>query len=164
MRGPPPTPTYLRLLRGNPGRRPVKPEPQPETVVDVPDPPPFLSGFAADEWCVVAEQLLRLGMLTKVDQPALAAYCWSYAQWRTAAELVAKMASNDPVMQGLLVKGADGDARRNPLIRIARDAASDMLRFAAEFGLTAAARARLGAAGWEPSGPSKFDGFLAGDS
>jgi P27 family predicted phage terminase small subunit len=72
-----------------------------------------------------------------------------------------RKASNDPLMQGLLVKGADGDARRNPVLRIARDAANDMLRFAGEFGLTAAARARLGAAGWTSPGDGKFDGFLA---
>ena len=57
-----------------------------------------------------------------------------------------------------------GDARRNPLVRIARDAADDMLQFAAEFGLTPVARARLGAAGWEPPiGGGKFAGLIAGD-
>jgi phage terminase small subunit len=72
------------------------------------------------------------------------------------------MAANDPLMSGLITKGKYGDgAAHNPLVSIARKAAGDMIRFAAEFGLTAAARARLGAAGWEPpSGPGKFDGLI----
>jgi P27 family predicted phage terminase small subunit len=66
-------------------------------------------------------------------------------------------------MHGLLVKTTDGNARRNPLVKIASDAAEDMLRFANEFGLTPVARARLAAGGYaQPSPPSKFDGLLAG--
>jgi phage terminase small subunit len=62
-------------------------------------------------------------------------------------------------MHGLIVKAADGNARRNPLVKIASDAA-----FASEFGLTPIARARLAAAGWEPPAkPSKFKGLLASD-
>jgi P27 family predicted phage terminase small subunit len=163
MPGPPPTPLHLRLLKGNPGKRPLPAaEPRPEIAPEVPDPPDFLTGCARDEWYIVAEQLMRLGMLTKVDLPALGAYCHAYQTWRTAAEAIAKMAAGDPVMSGLLVKGRDGDVAQNPLVPIARKAAQDMLRFAAQFGLTAAARARLGAAGWmPPRPPGKFDGYLA---
>jgi P27 family predicted phage terminase small subunit len=160
MSGPPPTPLHLRLLRGNPSKRPLKAEPQPEQALDVPDPPPFLTGYAADEWCIVAEQLQRLGLLTKVDLPSLGAYCHAYQTWRTAAEALARMAANDPVMSGLIIKGKYGDAAHNPLVSIARRAAGDMVRFAAEFGLTPVARARLGAAGWEPPKGGKFEGLL----
>jgi P27 family predicted phage terminase small subunit len=41
------------------------------------------------------------------------------------------------------VKTVDGNPRRNPLVKIAADAAEDMLRFAGEFGLTPIARTRL---------------------
>jgi hypothetical protein len=50
----PPVPLQLRLLRGNPSKRPLRPEPQPEIAADVPDPPPFLSKYAQDEWWRVA--------------------------------------------------------------------------------------------------------------
>jgi P27 family predicted phage terminase small subunit len=66
-----------------------------------------------------------------------------------------------PATSGLLVKTAAGDPRRNPAIKVARDAATEMLRFAGEFGLTPVARTRLGAAGWEPTGRGKFDGYIA---
>ena len=41
------------------------------------------------------------------------------------------------------VKTVDGNPRRNPLVKIAADAAEDMLRFAGELGLTPIARTRL---------------------
>jgi len=68
-------------------------------------------------------------------------------------------------MHGLIVKSADGNVRRHPLVKVASDAAADMLTFASEFGLTPVARARLAAAGWEPPAkPSKFHGLLGGDN
>jgi len=45
-------------------------------------------------------------------------------------------------------------------MRVARDAALDMLRFASEFWLTPAARAHI-ASGVYGAGLSKFDGLLA---
>jgi P27 family predicted phage terminase small subunit len=77
-----------------------------------------------------------------------------------AVEALARMADRDENMHGLLVKTTDGNARRNPLVKIAADAAEDMLRFAGEFGLTPVARTRLASAGYGPSTPSKFDGLL----
>jgi phage terminase small subunit len=49
--------------------------------------------------------------------------------------------------------------RRHPLIKVIADAASDMVRYAGEFGLTPVARTRL-TQGLQQS-PSKFDGLLA---
>jgi len=93
---------------------------------------------------------------------SLSAYCYAYGQWRLAVEALARMADRDENMHGLLIKTVDGNAKRNPLVKIAADAAEDMLRFAGEFGLTPVARSRLGAAGFAPpSPPSKFSGLLS---
>ena len=160
MPGPPPTPTHLKLLRGNPGKRRLLAEPEPLIAKTCPEPPPFITGYAADEWWTVAPSLHGLGLLSVIDVASLAAYCYAYGQWRLAAEALARMADRDEQMHGLLVKTVDGNARRNPLVKIAADAAEDMLRFAGEFGLTPIARQRLGAAGYAPSAPSKFDGLI----
>jgi P27 family predicted phage terminase small subunit len=163
MPGPRPTPAILKQMRGNPGKRRLPNEPEPQITKACPEPPPFIVGFAADLWWETAPSLHRLGLLSVVDIPALACYCHSYGQFRMAAEALARMADRDETMHGLLVKTVDGNARRNPLLKIASDAAEDMMRFAGEFGLTPIARARLGAAGYVPSAqPSKFDGLLAG--
>jgi P27 family predicted phage terminase small subunit len=95
MPGPPPTPTRLKLLRGNPGHQKLRPEPEPLIPEICPKPPPHITGYAADEWWIIAPELHRLGLLTRVDVPVLAIYCHAYGQWRLAAETLAKMAAND---------------------------------------------------------------------
>jgi P27 family predicted phage terminase small subunit len=170
-RGPRPEPTHLKLLRGNPSQHYARAgrrgglnlnEPQAELIADIPEPPPFLIAYACDEWRIVAAEMYHLGLLAKVDLPSLAAYCYSYGQWRTAAEAIARMAAGDPVMSGLIIKTKrNGEATQNPLVPIARKAALDMVRYASEFGFTPAARSRIDA-GPGGSGPGKFDGFLAG--
>jgi P27 family predicted phage terminase small subunit len=135
----------------------------PEIAKTCPEPPPFLNTYAQDEWWMVAPPLHRLGLLTVVDVASLAAYCQAYGHWRTAEEALARMADRDEHMHGLPIKTVDGNARRNPLVKIASDAAEDMLRFANEFGLTPVARERLAAGGYaQPAPPSKFEGLLAG--
>jgi P27 family predicted phage terminase small subunit len=161
MSGPPPQPTYLRLLRGNPSRRPINPrEPQSRQTEAPPDAPDYLSGYAADEWYRIAPELHRLGLLTVLDVPALAIYCQAYGRWRTAEELIAGIANRGDATRGLLIKGPYGDARENPLLRISRHAADQMLTVAGHFGMTPSARARISAGvGHEP--PSKFGDLLA---
>jgi P27 family predicted phage terminase small subunit len=161
MPGPPPTPTVVKLLRGNPGQRRIRPEPQPEKTEQVPDAPDYLIGYAADEWYRVTPELHRLGLLTILDIPALAAYCNAYKVWRTAVEALHEMARRDPVMRGLVVKAASGGAIQNPLVLTIRQAANDMVRFAGEFGMTPVARARIGAGIYSNPTASKFDGLLA---
>jgi P27 family predicted phage terminase small subunit len=121
----------------------------------------FLPDYAKEEWRRVAPGLHACRLLTVADTMPLAAYCTAYSQWRSAVELMQQIAAGNPVTRGLILKTKDGDARRNPVLKVARDGANDMLRFAGEFGLTPVARARLGAAGWEPTGPGKFDGYIA---
>jgi phage terminase small subunit len=61
----------------------------------------------------------------------------------------------------LLIKSADGNPRLNPVLRAANRAALDMLKFAAEFGLTPAARVHIVAGVYGGCGAAKFDGLLA---
>jgi P27 family predicted phage terminase small subunit len=88
------------------------------------------------------------------------AYCCAYARWRTAEELLARMRDSDPQTAGVLIKGHYGDARRNPLIKVAADAAADMMSYAAQFGVAPAARGRISAGGTHEPGPGTFDGLL----
>jgi P27 family predicted phage terminase small subunit len=67
--------------------------------------------------------------------PAVEAYC--------QAVYLHAQASANITQFGVLVKGANG-AIPNPLIKVQKDAASTMLRYADTLGLTPAARVRLG--------------------
>jgi P27 family predicted phage terminase small subunit len=157
----PPVPLRLKLLRGNPGKRAIRPEPEPARDPQCPDPPRHVRGLAADEWWRVGPPLWSIGVLRVTDVAVLAAYCVQYARWIDAETLLARMADNDPVASGLLIRSADGTARGNPLERIAARAAESMLRFASELGLTPVARSRLAAGiNGQPPGRGKFDGLL----
>lgn len=160
MRGRRPTPTYLKLLRGNPGKRALnRDEPQPEQAAAPPEPPEYLNGYATQEWRRVIGEMHRLRLVSALDIQTLAAYCESYKRWRTALEKVEAIAENDTIMAGLLIKTQSGGAAPNPLVWIAAAAARDMLKFAGELGLTAVARSRIKAVA--AGGPGKFDGLLA---
>jgi P27 family predicted phage terminase small subunit len=165
MPGRKPTPPYLKLLRGNPGRRPIRPGLAVDRPTETPEPLPFLSPLAAEEWRRLAPSLTRLGVLSFLDHGPFGAYCEAYAAWRSAVEALDRMRARDPQMSGLLVKGDAGNPVVNPLVRIARQSADSMLRVAAEFGFTPAARSRIaaGIGGFSQPAASKFAGLLVGD-
>jgi P27 family predicted phage terminase small subunit len=143
MRGRKPKPTYLKLLNGNPGKRPLnehEPKPKPE----IPVAPAELSADARLEWDRVAAELSRLGTLTVVDRAALAAYSQAYGRWVQAERGIAQMAERDQLTHGLMIKTTNGNAIQNPLVGMANRAMADMVRYATEFGMTPSSRSRIG--------------------
>lgn len=142
MRGPKPKPTHLQLVLGNPGRRPLNTaEAKPDA--KLPKPPPELGADAKREWQRMAAELHALGLLTGLDRAALAAYCTTYGRWVVAERALARQAERDPSTQALLVRTKKGNIIQNPLVGTANKAMSDMVRYAAEFGMTPSARSRI---------------------
>jgi P27 family predicted phage terminase small subunit len=132
----------------------LREEPQPARAKKFPEPPAFLSEYAVYEWNRTGPELWRLGLLTVLDEASFAAYCQSYGLWRAAEERLAKE-------DDLVVRGTERSNRvPNPFLKIACQAARDLIKFGAEFGLTPSARARV-SAGMPPSPPSKFGDLLA---
>lgn len=162
-RGPPKKPTALRVIEGNRGKRPInKNEPQPE--VGMPPMPVELAGDAdaVAMWREVSPELYAVGVLTTVDGPALSAFCLAWAVFiKAQRRLNAQARNDDSVMaEGLLVKTKSGNIIQNPLLGIANVARRDMLKAAAELGLTPAARANLeGAKRGEEDPTAKKFGF-----
>jgi hypothetical protein len=62
-----------------------------------------------------------------------------------------RLRDSDPLTAGVLIKGHYGDARRNPLIKVAPDAAAAMV----SYGMAPAARARNQRRGHHERGPGK---------
>lgn len=139
-----PKPTHLKLVTGNPGKRSL-PKAEARVALQLPSPPPHLSDEAKVEWGRVSEELYKVGLLSGVDRAALAAYCQSYARWVQAEQAIAKMAERDQLTGGLMIKTTNGNAIQNPLVGTANKAAADMVRYAAEFGMTPSARSRINA-------------------
>jgi len=135
MRGRKPKPTALKISQGNPGRRPLNTrEPHPE--VGIPERPAHLGPEACAEWDRVTAILQVLGIITKIDRAALAAYCVAFARWVEAEQKLKE--------QGLVVRAPQtGYPMQNPYLSIANTAMTQMIRLAAEFGMTPSSRSRL---------------------
>ena len=134
--GPPPKPTALKLIAGNPGKKKL-PQGEPKPMVEAPVPPKHLTAEARVEWERLAPILVRLKLLTKLDRAALAAYCQAWARHVEAEEQVAKASA--------LAFTHNGYPIVNPWITISRQAVDQMARFMTEFGMTPAARTRISA-------------------
>jgi phage terminase small subunit len=81
MRGRRPTPTALKLLRGNPGKRKLPPaEPKPPT--GPVERPKFLRGRAARFWDTYVPMLQKLGVFTKADPDMFAVWCQLMAEFQ----------------------------------------------------------------------------------
>jgi P27 family predicted phage terminase small subunit len=134
MRGRKPVPTHLKIIRGNPGKRPLpENEPQPEFGAEM---PAWLSDVAKEHWPAIATQLEEIGLLTKLDAPALAIYCEAFVQWKSANDIVIK--------HGPIVKHPKtGYPMRSPYLRVAKDAFDQMIKMMSEFGMTPTSRARV---------------------
>ena len=105
MAGRIPAPAYLKVLRGNPGKRAVPAEVEPDRGSQCPEPPEFLSAYATEEWHRTAPELHRLRMLTVADVMTFAACCQSFAHWRAAEEELAQSGGE------LVVEDRDGTPR-----------------------------------------------------
>ena len=117
-----------------------------------PEPPTYLSKYAISEWQRTAPELHRLGLLTILDEASFAAYCSAYGLWRMAEEQLAQ--------EDLVAPGSERNTVVNPLLKIATQAARDLIRFGSQFALTPSSRART-APGLPPNQPSKFGDLLA---
>src|SRR5262245_41506 len=96
MRGRKPVPTALKVLRGNPGRRPLNPaEPTPAPAPV--NPPDWLPQDARAEWDRLAPMLARNGLLTEMDIDALVAYCEAWCRWKDANAKIRQF--------GMVIKG-----------------------------------------------------------
>ena len=133
-KGRPPKPTRLRVLEGNPGRRPL-PANEPQPTRRAPPMPEHLGAEARGEWKRVAPKLAELGVLTEVDRTTLAAYCQA---WDRLVKAERELAKN-----GMVTARKDGYLLVSPWVTIANQASKEMRAYAVEFGLTPAARSRL---------------------
>ena len=137
-RGRKPKPTALKLLEGNPGKRPLntsEPIP-PQGEVKCPS---GLLPEAKKEWKRLAPAMESMGILTLADEKAFAGYCQAYARWKEAEEFITQ--------HGSIFKTPSGYVQQVPQVSIAQQNLKIMQSFCSEFGLTPATRARIIAGG-----------------
>jgi P27 family predicted phage terminase small subunit len=129
-----PKPTHLKVLEGNPGKRPLnRNEPKPRPAV--PTCPRHLSAEAKREWRRVTPLLDTLGLLTEIDRAALAMYCEAWNRWVDAEEALKEY--------GVMVKSPNGFPMQSPYLAVANKAMEQMRALLAEFGMSPASRTRI---------------------
>ncbi len=150
--GPAPTPTALRVLRGNPSKRPFNVnEPHPDRGEHPPDCPDSLDGLGRAEWQRLAPILHRAGLLTLVDEATFAVYCTARGQFIEASRHLAD--------HGSTRVSPNGFETASPWVAIQDRAAKTLHRVGCEFGLTPASRSRIAV---EPKdSQDEFEAFIA---
>ena len=137
------TPTGLKKLRGNPGKRALnEQEPKPDLLI--PECPDHLTGAAREEWNRVTQELYKLGILSEIDRAALAAYCMAWLDFVYASKKVDE--------EGEVITSIKGGKYLNPWVGIKTSAMDRLVRIAAEFGMTPASRTKI-----KVEGPNEED-------
>jgi len=162
-RGPVPKPSALKRLHGDPSHSHPAPksEPTPPPAGDM-SPPAHLGRDAAAAWRRLLPVLRTMGLFTQGDVVAFDVLCSAIGDYAMACRALKR---------GIVVRGSDGERRRSPWLMVKAKAVEQIKQFAIEFGMTPAARARLGRALLElplpdapamnPAAANDFDAFLA---
>lgn len=128
----PAKPRALKILEGNPGRRPIEPE-----VAFKREPPVKPEGLSEDAswlWDEIVFHMESVGLLKPIDGASLRMLCETYARWREAV----RMRQAD----GILAMTSQGKTRA-PWIAIEENASRDFRAWCNEYGITPAAEAKL---------------------
>lgn len=154
-RGPPPTPTRLKVLYGNPGKRPLnrfEPKPQGAT----PRCPSWLDEEAKRKWRQLIPQLAAMGVLTSIDADALTNYCQIWSRWVRAEKFIQEHGDVYSIKDEA---GKPRYLQQVPQVSIARNLLHVLNRLQQEFGLTPSARSSIRI---ENNAPDALDEFLSG--
>lgn len=138
MAGRRPTPTALKLVTGNAGKRAInKKEPKPKRVI--PSCPAHLGDEAKVAWGRLTVLLDKMGVLTEADTFALERLVDCYADILACRDLIQQ--------GGRTYKTVDTNGntliKNNPAVNQLRAADSQFKSYLVEFGLTPAARSKV---------------------
>lgn len=145
QRGPKPMPANVHLLHGNASKKPlsalldgVHPE------VEIPKCPPHLQVEAKKEWRRISVELEKLGLVSKIDRAALAAYCAAWSEMVFCEKKIDAMNIADPNGEaGMVWDTPSGYKQMSVWLQIRNRAYDRMMKFGAEFGMSPSSRTRV---------------------
>lgn len=138
-RGPPPQPTALKILRGNPGHRPLN-EDEPQPPADAIEPPSYLQGVSLEKWHEVVKKLVDMSLMTNADVDTVARYCVMYERYHKYLDQVRRG------LDVLVMREESGRVRYmqiTPAATMLAKLDEQMLRVEREFGFTPASRSEI---------------------
>ena len=154
MKGAKPKATVLKLVTGNPGRRPLnKQEAKPE--VAIPEPPELLERDeqALAEWHRVTPLLADVGLITNLDRAVVAGYCMAWSRWLECERQLK--------VTGLIVKSPNGYPMYSPYLAASNKALDQVRQMSEQLGLSGSSRSRI-RAGDAASNYDPAEDFLSG--
>lgn len=152
--GRPATPTPLKVLQGNPGKRRLNSK-EPKVQRGVPPCPAHLDAIGKAFWRSVAQLLDAMRVLTLADGRILELAADAYSEWRRCRKAVQEHGPTYRVETetGYMI-------RARPEVAMAADAWRRLSSALAQLGLTPATRSKLQALGDDPVDP--LEDFLRG--
>ena len=153
-----PTPEKLKVLAGNPGRRPIKKEPEPER--GIPDMPEWLKQFpvAVQEWEREADIIDSMGLMTVAEEAILANRCYLASQIQEMAEDIQKNGRTFSVIKMDSLGNEIFEKKPNPICGQIKAAITEHRQLGSLLGLDLVSRARLSVD--KSKKTSKFDGLI----
>ena len=157
-RGPQPLPSNVHHLRGNPSKKSAADlldDFNPE--VEIPSAPRWIWPAAKKEWRRIGTELLRYGLISKLDRSALVLYCqaWARLEWAetmlsramaTAEEKRAEAEARGEEWKGgdgIWVPTATGAMQYSHHWVVQRRSAQEVHWYLQSFGLSPASRSRV---------------------
>jgi phage terminase small subunit len=154
VRGTLPTPTKIRVLNGNPSRRPL-PTNEPQFTPGIPDRPTRMSAGARKQWDELVGEMANSGVLRRVDGGALGMLCEDLAMLDTLRSGLAAQTSeftkkakekNQPISGNALTALSRTTEGRRTMTTI-RELSAQIIIQRREFGLTPSSSTRVQATG-----------------
>ncbi len=139
-----PIPATVHAIRGNPSKKSAaeiadglsKKAIDPATAA--PACPDFLTPDAKAEWRRIINDLVTLGVVTKIDRGELSVYCQAWGDWKNARKKIAELGEG-----GYVDVTPSGYKQIGVWMQIANRAEDRMRTAGNSFGLNPAARTRL---------------------
>jgi P27 family predicted phage terminase small subunit len=129
-----PTPTSLKVIRGNPGQRPINSSEPSAPPADL-TPPDVLSEHGVEVWSEMAPLLARMGVFTQADRFLLTRYCLLQEQFSAVVKHVREHGMTQLTSTGYSQLTAEGS--------LFKTLPADLLKIEQQFGMTPAARSSI---------------------
>lgn len=147
-----PKPTALKLIEGNPGKRPLN-DREPKFKNVLPSPPEWLNEVAKQEWEREGTLLYKARVLTEADYGVLSMRCYIYSQ---IIKLQAEIAEQDYVAYTQKMDSLGNEvmeAKANPRAVRLENFLKEYRQYGSLLGLDPASRSKIHAGGQEPEDP-----------
>jgi len=142
-----PTPTHMKIVRGDEERHINRDEPEPEPAalqgIDLKTPPRGLGAKAAAVWRRLAPDLVDKHVLTTWDVDLFAAFCDAVVEYQALKSIRNRHRRDTYQHDQFTGVGSQGQLVRSPYWSAQNEALERMMKLSARFGLSPSDRAGL---------------------